>query len=536
VTFHSALAALRSRWWIVLLTVIASFGAGALYQLLSPTMYSSAATVRLNASVSAAVADGSIAGIPVDVDPTLIGSRAVLEPAAEQIGDDFGELQAAVSWATLESEFATIQVDVEAEADTPVHSQERVVAVVDSYDRYISAQLAAARTTIDDQLAAARQSATDAQAQLQSDPGNTVLISTLSDALAQISTLNGQVAALGAVGSPVTSLVEAAPGTPDGPGALTVAALTLLSGLIVGGALALLFDFFDDRVRRETDLSTLTGQPNLGSLGFDRQADRNENRLPAAASQRSPIEEAIRALRTTLQVMLPPGGASIVVTSVAPGDGKSFVAANLAVAWARLGKRVILVDGDFRRPNVATYFPELAAGPGISDLVRAAPGDAVDADAVTAVLAQTRQPGLWVLPAGRSLADPADLLGRPAFAAVVKQLTDRADFVIFDSPPSLGLTDAALMGAHTDGVVLILTDRRTRRRHLQETIAALHRQGAKILGTVTNRARDRVPGAYASYYYNTDAAAAAHDPLPPVSEGDASRTVSRRTRRTARPT
>jgi capsular exopolysaccharide synthesis family protein len=515
-----------------LLTVLAAAGGAGLYQWQAAPDYSSSATIRLNSGVSLAVSEGAVGGVPVDVDPTLIGSRAVLDPAAAALGEDFAALSSAVTWTAPQAAFATIQVDIAAQGSSPAQAQQRVVAVVDSYQAYIAGQLTNAQESVEGELETARQSAADAQRQLADEPGNSVLLATLSDALAEIGVLNGQLAELGAIGTPLTTLVEPAPGTSSSPGLLTVAALALVSGLVVGVALALLLDFFDDRIRRESDVAEVTGRPNLGSLGFDRQADRNENRLPAAASLRSPIEEALRALRTTLQVMLPADGASLVVTSVAPGDGKSFVAANLAVAWARLGKRVILVDGDLRRPNVAAYFPEVSATAGISDVLLAASTGGVSPDPGRH-LVPTRQPGLRILTAGSSLSDPADLLGHPAFGALLGQLKSDADVVIVDSPPSLALTDAALMGAHTDGILLILTQRRTRRRHLHETMAALNRQGAHVLGTVINRSRDRVPTAYSSYYYTDNArdAGTVSSPRGPENGG----TYSRRSRRSAQP-
>src|SRR5690606_36571051 len=122
---------------------------------------------------------------------------------------------------------------------------------------------------------------------------------------------------------------------------------------------------------------------------------------PVAARSRTGLSEGVRAVRSTLQVLLPAQHAVVVVTSVAPGDGKSFISSNLALAWARAGREVVIVGGDLRRPELGRYFAEAADGAGLADLLRerASQGSITRAE-VEAKLNETRYPRLRVLPSG----------------------------------------------------------------------------------------------------------------------------------------
>lgn len=350
------------------ITVVVSCAVGAAYALQSSPTYTSQSTVRLSSLVENSLVNGLTLSEPVDIDPALIGGDVVLAPAAEALGESPEALRGAVSWEIVDDPYSQMQLVVRATGATAQQSQERATAVVDSYYAYIAEEFSRVQAALEERITTAQQNADAAQARATADPTDSVASAELSDALAQVSALQSQRTQLESAAEPFTVLIAASPGSSDQLSLTFVLTVAAIAGLIVGAGLAVLIDHLDDRLRRNRSISEVTEAPELGSLPFDRAADTNENRLPAAApSSRSKargaarLAEGVRNLRTSLQVLLPDDHPAFVVTSVAPGDGKSFLAANLAVSWARTGKRVIVVDGDLRRPNLAAYFPRSGA-------------------------------------------------------------------------------------------------------------------------------------------------------------------------------
>jgi non-specific protein-tyrosine kinase len=162
---------------------------------------------------------------------------------------------------------------------------------------------------------------------------------------------------------------------------------------------------------------------------------------------RSPVSEAYRTLRTNLSFYsLDNPIRTLVVTSPATGEGKSTTVANLAVTMAQSGRRTILVDCDLRRPSLHTLF-NLSSEPGLTNMVL---------DETEAPLQKTGVENLWLLASGPKPPNPADLLGTQKVDKVIEQLIAQADIVLFDAPPVIAVTDAAVLGAKVDGVLLVI--------------------------------------------------------------------------------
>lgn len=199
---------------------------------------------------------------------------------------------------------------------------------------------------------------------------------------------------------------------------------------------------------------------------------------------RSPGAEAYRALRTNLMFSsLDHPLGTLLVTSAAPEEGKSTTLANLAVTLAQGGRSTILVDCDLRRPRQHEIFG-LPAAPGLSNAIL----DKVEAPD----LLPTGVEGLSLLPAGDLPPSPADLLGSRRMEALIANLKSRADLVLFDAPPIVAVTDAALLASKLDGVLLVVSAGHTRREHAQRAKALLEKIHVRIVGTVlTNAAVDK---------------------------------------------
>jgi non-specific protein-tyrosine kinase len=203
---------------------------------------------------------------------------------------------------------------------------------------------------------------------------------------------------------------------------------------------------------------------------------------------RSPVSEAYRTLRTNLSFYsLDNPIRTLVVTSPATGEGKSTTVANLAVTMAQSGRRTILVDCDLRRPSLHTLF-NLSSEPGLTNMVL---------DETEAPLQKTGVENLWLLASGPKPPNPADLLGTQKVDKVIEQLIAQADIVLFDAPPVIAVTDAAVLGAKVDGVLLVIQAGKTRRDHAERAKELLEKAKVRLVGaTLTNAPKDSSLGGY----------------------------------------
>jgi len=206
---------------------------------------------------------------------------------------------------------------------------------------------------------------------------------------------------------------------------------------------------------------------------------------------RSPAAEAYRTLRTNLTFAgLDKPIETLVVTSAAPGEGKSTTLANLAVTMAQGERRTILVDADLRRPSLHEIF-EVSNSRGLTTMF-------VEQEALEdPPLVESGVENLLLLPSGPLPPNPADLLGSHRMEEVIGVLRERADLVLFDAPPVIAVTDAAVLGTKVDGVLLVVRAGHTRREHAQRAKELLERVRVRVIGAVlTNAPVDITLGGY----------------------------------------
>lgn len=204
---------------------------------------------------------------------------------------------------------------------------------------------------------------------------------------------------------------------------------------------------------------------------------------------RSPVSEAYRTLRTNLSFYsLDNPVKTLVVTSAEPNEGKTTTAANLAVTMAQAGNKTILVDCDLRRPSLHEYF-DIKSKIGFTEAV-------LQEDKLP--LQETGVENLQLLVSGTQPPNPADLLGSKKTDALLQRLAESADFVIFDAPPVIVVTDAVVLGAKVDGVLLVLQAGKSRRDHAERAKQILEQAKVRIVGaTLTNAPKDE---SIESYY------------------------------------
>jgi capsular exopolysaccharide synthesis family protein len=311
------------------------------------------------------------------------------------------------------------------------------------------------------------------------------------------------------------------PSTPllDG-GALKVA-LGLFIGLGLGLIIAYILEALNTSVRRPEDLEAVLHVPGLAVIpritDGSRSAQSHFRRLlgsgkaakqavgsPLTGNQTFSIGiEAFRNLRTSL--IWSDGGETLrtlVVTSAAPGEGKTMTAANLAVTLAYDGLRVLLVDCDIRRPRIHGLF-QLPRAPGLMELLRASTDP--DAPPVQAIR-ETPVARLSVLTCGALPVNASNLLSGTRMRVLLGELQEQFDIIVLDTPPVLATADASIVASLTDGVLLVVRAGTTDRNAAQRAYQQLANVGARVVGTVLNDPGGEV-AKEGDYYYPYDYAA-----------------------------
>lgn len=317
---------------------------------------------------------------------------------------------------------------------------------------------------------------------------------------------------------------------PVQPNTLLNTAAGLLTGLLLGILLSVLSEQLDTRIRAQEELTHLLERPVLATIWQSSPAD-------IVHPQDDSVNiEAFRILRTGI------GFASVdkpvrtlAVTSAQPRDGKSVIAANLAIFMAKTGKRTLLIDADLRRPTLHLLFGLSLTGKdlrGLSDAIMAAgtsdvsptsnaqqrlfvsvvPGPVREESLPTGFsldefVYNTNIPNLQIMPAGLLPPNPTELLESQAmqrFLAALKHC--QAEMIIFDTAPLLGLSDASILASKVDGALVVLDITRTTKKALAQTNALLKQASSNVLGYIVNKQRRSRRQTVYSYYYSTNQA------------------------------
>ena len=258
-----------------------------------------------------------------------------------------------------------------------------------------------------------------------------------------------------------------------------------LLGCALFGGIAYLLELADRSYRSPDEIASDLGMPIIGHLPLSSMSrnkridDKVDNSIVTLHKSRSSLSEAFRGIRTAVFFASQQGSVKVIqVTSPVPGDGKSTIAANLAVSISQSGRRVCLVDCDFRRPRVAKIFG-LREDVGLVQVIG-------EKSTLDDAIQQTSIENMWSLTCGRRPGNPAELLASHQFESIIAELREKFDYVIVDTPPILVVSDPAAVASQVDGVVLTIRLRRNLKPIAIRASQMLHSMNANMLGVVVN--------------------------------------------------
>jgi succinoglycan biosynthesis transport protein ExoP len=536
-TFQEFLSTLWRRKLTIVVSIVVAVAVALAYSKVQTPKYKSTALVQQTTTSSSSGTNTAPVTLPDPVQQ--LGSTAVQLRAAKILGDP--NVASVASSVTGTVDATTGALSIVATDSSPSRAQE----VARAYSQAYVDQTQAVVQAQTDKITSAANTLSAKIADLQKQPGastNSLIAAQIQGLTNTYSTLQAELSNI-QVGEPYASIQVAAqlPSAPSGLSKSKLVGIGVIAGLLVGCGIALGRDQFDTRLRTSPDIEAITDSPILAELPQDHDVRTGKVSIAMVQAPQSPMAESIRELRTSVRVILDDTPCPlIIVTSPEPGDGKTFVAANLAAAWAMSGSKVIVISADFRRPRLEDIFGLQSSGlPGLADLIksnwkstehgerRLAPRDAqqspgmpgerrsspgasppaglgardTDRASVSSLLIDTGIFGLQILPAGTQLQNPSELFGSPGLQPVLDQLPLLADVVLLDTPPVLAVPDTAILGSSAHGAVVVASEGRTESDDLERTIHRLETTHCQVLGVVVNRVRHSSTDSYQSYAY-----------------------------------
>ena len=408
-----------------------------------------------------------------------------------------------------------VQTLLTEERKTEDHPQVRAVRA------QLQAKEAELRTAVDENLGVLDTQIADQQAQLNQIRADQANFPELENRLEELNIqlgldqetvrflksqqYQGEITAAGA--SAYVAVVDSADSvSPVTTGGRTNLLLGALLGLILGVGAAFFLEYLDRTVRTSADVETLLSIPVLGiiprlrKLRPESEEDDGHGALPlmVALDPLDPAAEAYRNLRMNLMFMSTDDEPirTLLFSSPGPNEGKSTTAINFAVMLAQQGQRVLLIDADLRRPALHRAMDVLRE-PGLTNLMV---GDAELREAVRPNVL----PNLDLLPSGPFPPNPSELLNSKTMQRLLEEFEGKYSHVILDTPPILAVTDSAVLGVHTDGVVLVLRSGETEQRAAERAVDQLRRVGVRVFGAVLNEVSSATveESYYMQYYYS----------------------------------
>ncbi len=273
--------------------------------------------------------------------------------------------------------------------------------------------------------------------------------------------------------------------------------LALIIGVFMGVGIAFFLEYLDNTIKNPDDLKEITTVPLLGSImKFDEGDSGGKNKeLITHVTPKANISEAFRTIRTNVFfTSFDTPKRLIGVTSALPGEGKTLFVANLAVSVTQADKKVLLVDTDMRRPRLHRLFDQKRS-PGLSNLIMA---DDIE-ESLRDVTKKTPIPGLDIICSGDIPHNPNEMLGSQKMQTIIDNLSGRYDYIFFDGPPVLSVSDAVVLSHGLDGMIFVVSAEKTEKEALIQALETM--PDGKMLGLALNKVNVSSNGYYYRYYY-----------------------------------
>ncbi len=542
-TFEQYLAILIKRWYIILICfLVVGLGAFIGSKLMKPLYQSSSlvqVVIRSSSNNQADYNNLQASDQLVQTEADLATDDSVLrEVASHYPGLTVNQLAGEVSSTTkLSTQLFEIDVVDQSPARAASFANDIVATLIEQQTQAIQHDNAQAQQQIQqnlDQISQQIDDITTKISALQAKGGNQGQVAHLQDQLSglQQSYSQWQTALVqleltqAQSGNPLRVVQVAQPATsPARPSILIYTGVGLLVGLLLGVLLTLLLERLDMRVRTPEEITQLLAWPVLATIWRARSSNPQDVINPVGHNVNV---EPFRILRTNIGFSSPDKPLrSLVVTSAQPREGKSAIAANLAIFMARAGKTTLLIDADLHGPTQHAFFNLEPNRPGLSNAVLACSMPAVPKtpsyhQSVANTSALQPQgglnatdlslepfvhsvgiPNLWVMPSGPLPPNPSEMFESKVMQRFLTVIENCGiEVVIFDTPPLLGLSDASILASKVDGALIVIDITRATKEKLKQVKAALSQTGINILGCVANKLRHKRDGS--TYYYYTE--------------------------------
>ena len=516
------LAILRSRLPVIIIVVIVAAVAAFGYSNVQPKVYEADATLVVGQSLSAVSPDYTTLLASQSLSTTY-ATVATTRPQLQQVIDSLKlstnptDLAKRVSAsAAIDSTLITITADDSDPAQAASIANALAAALIavspsvqgreTDVQKFVDADLQTTQAAI----VAAQTEANGLNALSVRTAAQDARLAVLQADLTSLQSTYATLLGFSSAGSAnlVTVIQPAvAPASPISPRPLLNVLIAVLLSLLLVAAVIMLLAYLDDRVQTPEAAEDLTGLPTLGTVltMTGKDGDRSEiYRLATLVYPRSAAAEAYRTMRSNVDfTSVDAPLRTLLITSAVPGEGKTVTAANLAIAFAVSGRRVLLIDADLRRPSLHKIF-DLPNAQGLTNLLQS------DQVSLEALVHSNLHERLKVLTSGPLPPNPAELTGSERMRRVVERLKSTADLVIVDSPPLQAVTDAAILSSYMDGTLLVIDSSKTHRSTIRQAREALAKANARVIGVVLNRVSNQRYTAdhpYSAYYDDNETAA-----------------------------
>lgn len=526
------LAAMARRWWWLLLLAPLVAGTVAFLQVnRQQELYSASSTVEINPPTMGTDTftyyDASI----VATYQQLITTSAVLGPVIDNLGLPLTEdqLRAKITTSPIANtrlmrisvsdpnpETAAILAN-EVASEFQQFAQARTIEQASPYREALNQQIEATQAKIvttqqmiDNLVEQEDITKPETAAQLDTLRSNrTDYQNTYRQLLISANSMDLQTA--GAQTSVVVVQEATPPGAPYAPNVRLYTLLALMAGMCIGIGAVFLLEYLDNTTKVDSSFNELIGAPLMATVPIVPSMSKLPHQLFILDQPMSPESESIRLLRANVEFALASSEINtLAVTSAGPGEGKSTVTANLAVAMAQAGYDVVVVDADMRRPAQQEAF-NLSNERGLSTLLARADVD------WKSVARSNSDLKLKVITSGPIPPNPGDLLKSSRFEALLQTISKECDMVVIDTPPALAVSDALVVANVAQDVLLVARANETRVDKLQAAVNALP-ETARVIGVALNyQKRSKAESYY--YYYSSDDSSANKGDTPPSSNG-----------------